>query len=173
MNNLFFPLLTTNLNLPNVKHKRKSNPSSISIIFYFCLVPLTQTRIHMTRKTKRREDIRSKSRQWCPEPEQLRSVSDFELLSGSDEDESTALDAFAFSYVRGRDRGHAVVWDGRVKGVSSSDDDMPYNWASGRGRSRGRAAPSVTATANLPGRARDRGRARTAGSSQPGVRPSS
>ena len=35
------------------------------------------------------------------EPEQLMSVSDFELLSGSDEEESTALDAFAFSYVRG------------------------------------------------------------------------
>ena len=31
------------------------------------------------------------------EPEQLRSVSDFELLSGSDEEESTALDALAFS----------------------------------------------------------------------------
>ena len=107
------------------------------------------------------------------EPEQLRSVSDFELLSGSDEEERTALDALAFSYVRGRVRGHAVVWGGRVEEVSSSDDDMPYNWASGRGHSRRRAAPLVTATANLPGRARGRGRARTAGSSQPGVGPSS
>ena len=107
------------------------------------------------------------------EPEQLRSVSDFELLSSSDEGDSTALDALAFSYVRGCGRGLAVVWDGRVEEVSSSDDDMPYNWASGRGRSRGRAAPSVTATTNLSGRARGRGRARTAGSSQPGVGPSS
>ena len=48
------------------------------------------------------------------EPEQLRSVSDFQLLSGSDEEESTALDALALSYVRGRGRGHAVVWDRRV-----------------------------------------------------------
>ena len=45
------------------------------------------------------------------EPEQLRIVYDFELLSGSDEEESTALDALAFSYVRGPGRGHAVVWD--------------------------------------------------------------
>ena len=103
------------------------------------------------------------------EPKQLRSVFDFELLSGSDEEESTALDAPAFSYVRGHGRGRAVVWDGRIEEVSSSDDDMPYNWASGRGRSRGGSAPSVTAKANLPGRARGRGRAKTAGSSQPGV----
>ena len=34
------------------------------------------------------------------EPEQLRSVSDFDLLSGSDEEESTGLAAHAFSYVR-------------------------------------------------------------------------
>ena len=102
------------------------------------------------------------------EPEQLMSVSDFELLSGSDEEESTALDALAFSYVRGRGRGHAVVSE-----VYSSDDDMPYYWAIGRGCSRGRAATSVTATANLPGRDRGQGRARTAGSSQPGVVPSS
>ena len=34
------------------------------------------------------------------EPEQLRSVSDFDLLSGNDEEESTALAALAFSYVR-------------------------------------------------------------------------
>ena len=87
------------------------------------------------------------------EREQLRSVSDFELLSGSDEEESTALNALAFFYVRGRGRGHAVVSDRRVEEISSSDDGVPYNWASGRGRSRGRAAPSVTATANLPGRA--------------------
>ena len=80
------------------------------------------------------------------EPEQLRSVSDFELLSGSDEEESTALDALAFYYVRGRGRWHAVT-----SKVSSSDDDMPYSWLSGWERSRGRAAPSVTATANLPG----------------------
>ena len=107
------------------------------------------------------------------EPEQLRSASDFELLSGCDEEESTALDSLSFSYVRGRVRVHALVWDGRIEDVSSSDDDMPYNWASGRRRSRGGAAPSVTATANLPGRARGRGQTRTAGSSQPGVGPSS
>ena len=107
------------------------------------------------------------------EPEQLRSVSDFELLSGSDEEESTALDALAFSYVRGHDREHAVVWDGRIEDDSSSDDDMPYNCASGRGRSRRRAALSVTATATLPGQAWGRGRARTAGSSQPLFGPSS
>ena len=158
MNNLFFPPLTTNLNLRNVNHKRTSNPSSISIMFYLCLVPLKRTRNQMTRMS---------------EPEQLRSVSDFELLSGSDEEESTALDALAFSYVRGCGRGHAVVWDGRIEDDSSSDDDMPYNCASRRGRSRRRAAPSVTATANLQGRAWGRGRARTAGSSQPGFGPSS
>ena len=94
------------------------------------------------------------------EPEQQRSVSDFDLLSGSDEEESTAFDALAFCYVRGRGRGHAVVWDGRIEDDSSKDDDMPYNWASGRGRGRGRgrshgrAAPSVGATADLPRRAR-------------------
>ena len=82
------------------------------------------------------------------EPEQPRSVSDFELLSGSDEEESTALDALAFSYVRGPGRGHAVVWDGRIEDDSSIDDDMPA-------------------------RDRGRGRARNAGSSQPGVGPSS
>ena len=43
------------------------------------------------------------------EQEQLRSVSDSELLSGSDEEEITALDALAFSYLRARGRGHAVV----------------------------------------------------------------
>ena len=107
------------------------------------------------------------------EPEQLRIVSDFELLSGSDDEESAVVATLALSYVRGRGRGHAVVWDRRVEEVSSSDDGMSYNWASGRGRSHGQAAPSVTATANLPGRARGRGRARTVGSSQPRVRPSS
>ena len=93
------------------------------------------------------------------EPEQLMFVSEFELLSGSDEEESTALDALAFSYVRGRGRGHAVVSE-----VYSSDDDMP---------SSDDDMPSVTATANLLGRDRGQGRARTAGSSQPGVGPSS
>ena len=108
------------------------------------------------------------------EPEQLRSVSDFELLSDSDEEVSTALATLAFSFVRGRSRGHAVAWDGRiVENSSSADDIRPHNWASGRGRTRGRAALSVTRTANLPGGARGRGRARTAGSSQPGVGPSS
>ena len=53
------------------------------------------------------------------------------MSPGSDEEESTALDALAFSYVLGRGRGHAVV-----SKVSSSDGDMPYNWASGWGRSR-------------------------------------
>ena len=68
------------------------------------------------------------------EPEQLRNVSEFELLSGSDEEESIVLDALAFSYVRGR--GHAVVWDGRIEQVSSSssDDDLP-------GRARDEDAP--------------------------------
>ena len=105
------------------------------------------------------------------EPEQLRRVSDFELLYGSDKEVSTALAALVFLY--GRGRGHAVVWAGRIEDDSSSDDDMPYNWASGRGRTRRRAAPSVIATANLPGWARGRGRARTTGSSQPEVGPSS
>ena len=71
------------------------------------------------------------------ELEQLSSVSGFDLLSGSDEEESTASDTIAFSYVRGRGRGrgHAVAWYGRiVDSCSESDDDtLPYNWASGRG----------------------------------------
>ena len=48
------------------------------------------------------------------ELEQLSSVSGFDLLSGSDEEESTASDTIAFSYVRGggRGRGHAVAWYG-------------------------------------------------------------
>ena len=68
------------------------------------------------------------------ELEQLRRVSDFELLYGSDKEVSTALAALAFLY--GSGRGHAVVWAGRIEDDSSSDDDMPYNWASGRGRTR-------------------------------------
>ena len=64
------------------------------------------------------------------EPEQLRSVSDFDLLSGIDEEESTTLDAIAFSYVRARGLGHAVVWDGRIEDDSSND-----NWTSGWGPS--------------------------------------
>ena len=90
MNNLFFPPLTTNLNLPIVSHKRTPNSYSISIMFYLCLVPLTRTRIHMTRMTMRREETRSKSRQWCPTEECLR-----------------LWDAL----------GHAVVGDGRIEAM--------------------------------------------------------
>ena len=68
-------------------------------------------------------------------PEQQRSVSDFDLLSDSDEEQSTASDALAFSYMPGRGCGHNVAWDGRIADSSSGSDDdtLPYNWASGRG----------------------------------------
>ena len=66
MNNVCFPPLTINLNLPNLNHKRTYNPSSISIKFYLCLVPLTRTRIQMITMTMRREETRSKSRQCFP-----------------------------------------------------------------------------------------------------------
>ena len=181
MNNLFFPPLTTNLNLPIVNQKRTSNPT------YYIDHVLPLFRSSDTDEDRHDEDddevggdqievetvVPYRDSDPESEPEQLRIVSDFELLSDSYEEESTAMDALAFSYVRGRSRGHAVVWDGQVEEVSSSDDDMPYNWASGWGRSRGRAASSVTAIANLPGRDRSRRLARTAGSSQPVVGPSS
>ena len=41
--------------------------------------------------------------------EQLRSISDFDLLSGSDEEESTASDALEFSYVRWLGRGCGLI----------------------------------------------------------------
>ena len=78
------------------------------------------------------------------EPEQLRSVSEFDLLSGSDEEESTAPAALVFSYARGRGREHAVAWDGRILYSSSDSDDntLPYNLASGRRQSRTSSAIS-------------------------------
>ena len=177
MNNLFFPPLTTNLNLPNVKN----NQTFLHIDQVLPLFSSSDTDEEPNDKDDNEEGgdqievetvVPYRDSDSELEPEQLRSVFDFELLSGSDEEVSTALTALAFSYVRGRGRGPAVVWDGRIEDHSSGDDDMPYNWASGRGRSRGRAALSITATANLPGRARGRGRARTAGSSHHGVGPS-
>ena len=44
------------------------------------------------------------------EPEQLRIVSDFELLSGSHDEESAVVATLAFSYVRGR--GAGTLWFG-------------------------------------------------------------
>ena len=78
--------------------------------------------------TIRRKETKSKSRQLCPGvwTGATEECSDFELLSGSDEEENTALDALTFSYVRGGGRGHAVVWDGRIEDDSSSDDDLPW-----------------------------------------------
>ena len=84
----------------------------------------------------------------------LRSRSDFDQTSSSDEKENTAIAAFAI----GR-RGQAMAWNGHIDFSGHSDDSvdtMRYNWASGRssGRSHGRAAPlssapSVAGT-NLP-----------------------
>ena len=102
--------------------------------------------------------------------EQLRSVSDLDMFSSSDEEESTSLAALAFAHVRGR--GRAIVWVGHIDSSSDDDHTLPYNWLSGWGRSRGRAAASVSWTANLPGRTRSRGRETGfVESPQPGVGP--
>ena len=45
-----------------------------------------------------------------PELEQLRSVSDFDLFSSSDEEESTSLAAFAFAHMRGRGAVVGTLW---------------------------------------------------------------
>ena len=69
------------------------------------------------------------------EPEQQSSVSNFDLLSDSDEEQSTASDALALSNMPGRGCGHNVAWDGQIADSSSGSDDdtLPYNWASWRG----------------------------------------
>ena len=137
MNNLLFPPLTTNFNLLNVSHKKQPTLPpyrSCSTFVWFRWQEDGGDQIEVETAVPY-HDSDSES-----EPEQLRIVSDFELLSGSDEDESTALDALAFSYVRGPGRGHAVVWDGRIEDDSSSDDDMHYNWASSVGHGRGRGS---------------------------------
>ena len=174
---LFSPF-TTNMNLHSVNRKRTSNPCSISIMFYPCLVPLTQTMIQMPRMMTRREETRSKSRQWFSTVTPTRSrnrsnwgVSRLWIALGQWRGGEHCLWRSCVLLRAGSRSEHAVVWDRRVEEVSSSDDDMPYNWARRRGRSRGRAAPSVTATANLPGRARGRGRARAAGYPRLGSKP--
>ena len=52
-----------------------------------------------------------------PELEQLRSVSDFDLFSSSDEEESTSLAGLAFAHVRGRWRSRERYHLGSLYGL--------------------------------------------------------
>ena len=163
MNNLFFPPLTTNLNLSNVNHRRVTRPSSISIMFLLCLVPLTQKRMRGQQTRMRMQmEIKYSWRQLCPTVTRTRSlnrsswkVSSTLICSRA----ATTRRALPRKLLRFSTCGTAVagmLWPGMLRhGIDSSsdsdDDTLSYNWASGRGRCCGRAAPSVAGTANLAG----------------------
>ena len=99
MNNLFFLPLTTKLNLPNVSNKKDIQP----FLHIDHVLPLLSSSDTDEEPNDQDDDeevgdpievetvVPYRDSDSESEPEQLRSVSDFELLSGSDKEESACV----------------------------------------------------------------------------------